>query len=265
MEIYCEPHLPKNKVRRAFISGLLPLEIEDELNDIGIITYRLGRTPNLMSELAYHPDILVNNFRKGMWICESNAKYIPEDFPNSLLRESETELGDLYPFDCPFNNFRINKALVCGKRADYLIQAFAKYEGLRTIFVVQNYTKCCCIPINDVAVITSDYYIGRALSENGFDVLRVNDSDDIRLRGYSRGLIGGCAGMLSKDLLAFTGNLNKYKYGDDIRDFCANHHVDAFSLTSSGMYDYGGILPITEMSFTESEDTKACIFNNERS
>lgn len=263
MEIYCEPNMPQNKVRRAFISGIMPPELEYELNDLGIITYRLGRTKNICSELAYHPDILINNYRKGLWVCESNAEYVPKEFPHGLVRESETELADLYPFDCPFNNFRMNKALICGKRADYLIQASAKYEGLRTIFVIQNYTKCCCIPINNTAVITSDYYIGETLSENGFDVLTVDDSDDIGLRGYSHGLIGGCAAMLSKDLLAFTGNLNRYKYGDDIREFCANHHVDAYSLTSAGMYDYGGILPITEMVFSESKETKSCIFNDE--
>ncbi|MBQ3229506.1 MAG: hypothetical protein IJB49_00665 [Clostridia bacterium] len=262
MEVYCEPNLPKRKVRRAFISALLPLEIEEELNDFGIITYRLGHTNNIGSELAYHPDILVNNFRKGMWICESNAGYIPEEFPRSLFRESETELSHLYPYDCPFNNFRVGHALVCGRSADYLIKAFAKYEGLRQIQVIQNYTKCCCIPINNRAVITSDYYIAKALEDSNFDVLYVEDSEKIGLRGFSHGLIGGCAGMLSENILGFTGDLNKYEFGEDIRNFCANYRVDAFSLTNKPMYDYGGILPITEIALEVSDDTAECIFNN---
>lgn len=247
MERFCVPYLPKTRVRKAFISQIMPDDLVSELEALGIQTFKLGKTDKISSELGYHPDILVNNFRKGLWLCENDPKYLPKNLPRSLFRESESELGNLYPYDCLFNNFKIGNVLVCGKSADYLITAYAKYDECRIVYVPQNYTKCCSIPINDHAVITCDKYIGRALRSNGFDVLTVADSDDIGLRGYSHGLIGGCSGLLSGDLLGFTGDLNKYKYGDDIRDFCANHGVDAFSLSSKPMYDYGGILPITEL------------------
>lgn len=255
MERFCDPYLPKSKVKKAFISALLPDYLVAELSDLGVKTYKLGKTPNIYSELAYHPDILLNNYRKGLWLCERNASYLPDDIPKSIFRESESELSDLYPYDCLFNNFRIGRTLVCGMGADYLIQAYAQYEECRTILVEQNYVKCCSIPINENAIITCDFYIGRALRSNGFDVLTVNDCDNIGLRGYSHGLIGGCAVMLSDKLLGFTGNLNKYTYGNDIRDFCDNHGVDAISLSSGPMYDYGGILPITEYIPKSEEGT----------
>ena len=62
------------------------------------------------------------------------------------------------------------------------------------------------------------------------------------------------AAKIAEDTLAFTGNLNTFKYGDDIADFCANHKVDCFSLTNKPMYDYGGILPITELTDDPNED-----------
>ncbi len=247
MERFCFPNLPKSKVKRVFVSQLMPNSLISELNDMGIITYKLGRSENIYSELGYHPDILLNNYLTGQWICEYNAKYIPKEIPRHIIIESELELGDLYPCDCLFNNFSLHKALVCGKSTDYLIKSHAKYEEHRIIFVPQSYTKCCCIPITNSAVITCDRSIGKKLRENGFDVLTIEDSNEIGLRGYSHGLIGGCAGMISENLLAFTGDLNKYKYGNDIRDFCDNFNVDAFSLTNNPMYDYGGILPITEV------------------
>lgn len=255
MERHCTPYLAKSRVKKALISQILPEDINSELKDMGIKTYRLGRTSNIQSELAYHPDILVNNYKVGQWICEFDAKYLPKELPRSIFHESENKLSDMYPFDCLFNNFRLGKALICGRSVDYLIQSFAKYDEYRIIYVAQNYTKCSCIPINDNAVITCDIYIGKALRENGYDVLTVEDCEDIGLRGFSHGLIGGCAGMLSENLLGFTGDLNKYKYGNDIRNFCANHHVDAFSLTCRPMYDYGGILPITEWIPEGEEDT----------
>lgn len=262
-EKYCEPFLPKNRVLRAFVSGILPDDIIDELKSMMVKPYKLGRSKNMSSELAYHPDILINNFRKGMWICESNPGYLPKGLPFGLVRESEVELSDYYPYDCPFNNFRIRHALVCGKSADHLIKAYANYENKLIIFVPQNYTKCCTILVNDEAVITSDYYIGKTLRKHGFDVLTLKDSVDIGLRNYSHGLIGGCAGKISNDTIVFTGDLNKYIYGDDIRSFCQNHHVYTMSLTNRPMYDYGGILPITELNNEDSEDVSE-LFDTKR-
>ncbi len=246
-ERYCEPNLVKTRLRRAFVSQLMPEQLVSELNDLGIITYKLGKSTNMSSELAYHPDILLNNFRKGLWLCESNAEYLPDEISRSIFRESETELSDLYPFDCPFNNLQLYKTLICGKNADYLIKAYAKYEEMRILYVPQNYTKCCCAVVNENAVITSDYYIGKTLRLNGFDVLTLNDTDEIGLRGFSHGLIGGCSVSISKTMLGFTGDLNKYRYGNDIRDFCSNYGVDAISLSNESLYDYGGVLPISEM------------------
>lgn len=261
-EVYCEPFLPQNKARRVFVSGLLPDDIIDELASMMIKPYKLGKSRNMSGELAYHPDILVNNLRKGVWICENDPAYLPKNIPLGLFRESETELSDLYPFDCPFNNFRLGHALICGKSADHLIRAYANYENKLTILVPQNYTKCCTVLVNRNAVITSDYYIGKTMRKYGYDVLTINDSSDIGLRGYSHGLIGGCAGKISEDTIVFTGNLKRYKYGEEIRNFCANHHVDVFSLTNKPMYDYGGILPITELSLNcNDEDDVSKHFN----
>ena len=253
-ERFCTPFLPKNRVKRVFVSGLMPDYLIRELEDMMIKPYIMGKSHNMNGELAYHPDILINNYAKGLWICEHDARYIPKDFPYKLIMETETELEDLYPYDCPFNNFRIAHALVCGKAVNYLIKQYAAYEDRLVILVPQNYTKCCTVLVNEKAVITSDQFIYKTLRRHGFDVLRVYDGPDIYLNGYSHGLIGGCAGKISKNTLVFTGDLNQYKYGDDIRDFCRNHHVDALSLSSRPLYDYGGILPITEYTDSEEED-----------
>ncbi len=253
-ERYCTPNLPKSRVKRVFVSGLLPENLLKELRDMMIKPYILGKSKNLSTELAYHPDILINNYRTGMWFCEHDPKYLPKGLPLKLFMESETELDDLYPDDCPFNNFRLRNALVCGKSADYLIQAYAEYENLLTIFVPQQYVKCSTIIVNQHAIITSDSSIGKIMRKNGFDVLTLPNCDDIGLRGFNHGLIGGCAGKISDDTIVFTGNLNLYKYGDDIYDFCANHRVYCLSLSNDPLYDYGGILPITEFTTDDDED-----------
>ena len=250
MERICEPNLPKGRVRRAFISALMPDDIVQELNDMGVITYRLGKSANMCGELAYHPDLLLNNYRAGSWICEYNAKYLPRDFPmRSMIYESELELGDLYPSDCIFNNFRLQDTLYTGMSCDHLIESYAKYDDVIICRVRQNYVKCSTVLVTERAAITSDKYLGKMLKQRGNDVLQLPmDSDeDVELSNMSHGLLGGCAAKLSKDLLVFTGNLHTFKYCDEIVDFCKNHGVDTLSLTNRHMYDYGGILPISEL------------------
>lgn len=253
MERFCIPYMPRSRVKRAFISEILPIELERELNDMGIITYRLGHTNNLTSELKYHPDILLNNFGPGIWICEYDPKYLPK-LPHRIFLESENELDDAYPLDCPFNNFRLGEVLFCGTHVDHLIEQRAQCFGYKIIRLNTSYVKCNCIPVTMNAIITSDRRIGKILRSNDYDVLTVEDKSGIGLRGFSNGLIGGCAAKISLDTLVFTGNLNTFKYGDSIRDFCANHGVDAMSLTYDPMYDYGGILPITEFNDSDNPE-----------
>jgi hypothetical protein len=61
MERFCDPYIPKSRVKRAFVSQLMPDSLISELNDMGIRTYKLGKTKNISSELSFHPDILLNN------------------------------------------------------------------------------------------------------------------------------------------------------------------------------------------------------------
>lgn len=248
MEKFCKPNLPEGRVKRAFVSAILPPQIVSELNDFGIRTYKLGKTKNILSELAFHPDILINNYTKGRWVVEKEAIYLPEELPGyNMIEETYEELGDLYPYDCLFNCFRINDTVFCGMHASYTITFNCKFENIELCYVPQGYSKCSTILVSEKACITCDPVIAKELRLRGIDVLKIPDNEGVNLNGFPSGLIGGCAALISKDILAFTGNLNTYKYGADIIDFCKNAGVDAFSLTNADMYDYGGILPISEI------------------
>ncbi len=248
MEKFCKPNIPEGRVKRAFISGILPQQIVSELNDFGIRTYKLGKTKNILSELAYHPDILINNYRLGRWVVEEEANYLPTELPGyNMIEEAFEKLGDLYPYDCLFNSFRIGNTVFCGKRASYTITFNTQFENIELCYVAQGYAKCSTILVSEKACITCDPGIAKELRLRGIAVLKIPDNEGVNLNGFPSGLIGGCAALISKDILAFTGNLNTYKYGADIIDFCKDFGVDAFSLTNADMYDYGGILPISEI------------------
>ena len=70
----------------------------------------------------------------------------------------------------------------------------------------------------------------------------------IRLDGYDWGLIGGCCGLIDKNVLAFTGALDSLESGGLIRDFLSSHGVTPVELTNRPMLDIGGILPLREIA-----------------
>ena len=94
-------------------------------------------------------------------------------------------------------------------------------------------------------MITSDESIYRACKKNNIDVLKtVNEG--IRLRGYDHGFIGGCCGLIARDILAFSGNIEAHKNYAEIKAFASDHGVSIASLGSFDLYDIGGILPLME-------------------
>ena len=56
--------------------------------------------------------------------------------------------------------------------------------------------------------------------------------------------IGGCCGLIDKDVLAFTGRLDSLDFEKPIRDFLDKHGVRIVELTQNPMLDIGGILPL---------------------
>ena len=90
------------------------------------------------------------------------------------------------------------------------------------------------------------FFIYKICVANQIDVLKISVGD-ILLDGYAYGFIGGCCGLVSKDTLAFSGNVGLHRDFENMRDFTRNHHVELYSLTNEKLYDIGGILPIKEI------------------
>ena len=66
----------------------------------------------------------------------------------------------------------------------------------------------------------------------------------IALPGYDYGFIGGCSGLLKKNLLVFNGNISLHPDSDSILSFCKNHGTDVYSLSKGVLTDIGTITPL---------------------
>ncbi|MEG1448103.1 MAG: hypothetical protein RSC41_02120 [Oscillospiraceae bacterium] len=153
------------------------------------------------------------------------------------------ELGGEYPMDISLNIALIDRVAVVGtKNINYNILQYISSQSYNIIKVKQGYCKCSICIVDDGAIITDDENIARAL-HNYLDVLLISKGN-IELKGYNYGFIGGTCGLIDKNLLAFTGNIEKHSDYDNIKSFLDNHGCDFVCLSDKNLVDIGGILPL---------------------
>lgn len=143
-------------------------------------------------------------------------------------------------------------ALICGgvffarldSAAPELLEA-ARRRNLRTHNVRQGYAGCASALVSENTMMTADRGIAHAAGEEGIDCLLLTPGH-IRCDGFDTGLIGGCCGKLSPDILAFAGDPECHPDAQRMKQFCRRHGVEMLALTEGELCDIGGIVPILE-------------------
>lgn len=219
------------------------------LENLGFTCITIPKCSSLYPAIDGHVDIQLAVLDK----CKKEViihKNMDENFKNLLISkgikfyETACSLGNKYPHNVILNSLVLK---------DYFIHnlAFTDKVLLETqhskefIDVKQGYTKCSCLPINDNAVITSDAGIQKKLIEKGFDILFLPPGD-ILLEGFDYGFIGGTGGMITKDTIAFFGNLKKYKYGNEVLCFLNKYNITPVYLKDDKLTDRGSILTLND-------------------
>ena len=221
------------------ISSLVNDDITTELDKIGIQYIKGGKSSNIDNETAYHPDMLFYPLQNGEILVEKGFVHNLDTF--FKIKESKTKLLGKYPFDCRFNCFTAGNKLICGKGVAEEIKDDAQNAALDIVYVNQGYSACSTAKLNNDAFICSDIGIYKTLTYLGFDAIFV-ESEGIALNGYNCGFIGGCVLYTNKDIIAFSGCIENHKQYNDIKSFCANYNISAYSLSKSRLYDYGGFI-----------------------
>ena len=191
--------------------------------------------------ISGHPDIFFCKTQSGLVV----APNIPEKRKQQLLRnsihiiEGATETGNDYPETARYNVVVTDSFLIHNlKHTDDVI--LGETKSLKNIHVNQAYTSCNLIALENNRFITSDKGIEKVLSGKGFEVLFVNPKGII-LPGFKHGFIGGCCGI-SKERIFFTGSLNHFPEGDNIRNFIRGFEI--IELYDGPLFDGGGLIII---------------------
>ena len=160
-------------------------------------------------------------------------------------RWSERELQPSYPGDVLLNAAEVGRFCFGSAHCDESLRAAWEERGQMFVPVRQGYAKCSTAIVSREAVVTADPSIAKAAAGCGLDVLRIREGF-VELPGFSFGFLGGACGKLSRDTLAFVGDLRTHPDCAAIEAFLRSHGVFALSLCGGPLRDVGGILPLRE-------------------
>lgn len=244
------PFVPERKVSLILIDGRAPEDILNKLESLGIECIKTNACSSVYSSISYHPDIQMHPLGGNRIIVspemhESLSKKL-QKFNFNIICGS-THLKSNYPEDIAYNVARIGPYCLHNlKYTDPVLKKHLEEKGLTFINIKQGYSKCSISVISNSAIITSDAGIHKAASENRIDSLLISP-DSIQLAGQSHGFIGGCTGLITPDILAVTGSLEKHPDYSNIKMFLAKHGVKMVNLSDSSPIDLGSLIPLLEI------------------
>jgi len=239
------PYLPESNVTLG-IAGKGIEKYIPELKRFGVDVLVTQEETAVPKPVRFHADLCVNYIGNGDIILSKTQKTLKTALEKLGCKcySIDEALGNAYPEDCKLNCVCNKSDLIC----NYSIASDKLKELCKNKNVIntrQGYTKCSLCPVADGAFITDDKSIAVALKNAKYDVLEV-EKGSVALDGYDYGFIGGACTKLSKNVLAFFGNVNEHKSYEDIKTFCGNYKIDLLSLDSGKLYDIGSFIPIFE-------------------
>lgn len=195
-----------------------------------------------------HPDIQINILRNKSHSQIILQKNIQKCFKEILKVNninyiiSKNSLSNTYPGDIILNSLILENYFIHNLK--YSDEELLNSQNSKVhINVPQGYTKCSILPVRDNALITSDKGIFESLKDYNFDILLLPPGD-ILLPSLNYGFIGGVGGMISNDKMAFFGDLDSYKWGDEIKKFLFKHDVLPIALRKGKLIDRGSLLTL---------------------
>lgn len=232
----------------CFIDYRATKEELNNLHRLNVNPISIPKSKNVYEAIDGHTDIQLN-------LLKNNSQYkviIQKDMPDQfikILKENHIEyivskraLSNTYPGDVILNSLVLDNFFIHNlKYTDENLLKSQKSKKL--INVPQGYTKCSILPVNDSALITTDIGIYKILIKHNFDILLLPPGD-ILLPSLNYGFIGGVGGMISKDKMAFFGDLDSYKWGNEIKNFLYKYDISPIYLRKGKLIDRGSLLTL---------------------
>ena len=242
MNFFRNPNLPDRAVRGVIMSDKLPELCAQLRKNYGTEIISPSPLRSVTGSERFHADMCICHTGGNHFVCDKdNTKLIGKLAGIDAYVEKCEGITAANPL---LNACFLGDNVICNiKKTSTQILKKCHESNFRILNVRQSYARCSAAVVSSNALITSDEGIYSLCKKEMIDCLLI-PSGNIQLEGYDYGFIGGCCGLIDKDLLVFTGNIKKHPSYLDIKAFSKNFGVYIESLSDLNLYDIGGILPI---------------------
>lgn len=233
---------------RAVVCSSQCQYINDALAERNIWQLETQCCNDIDKPVSLHADMLMCYLGNGQAICHQSQKKLTDELTKLGLKISigKSKLKKKYPHDIAYD-FLLTEKYGFGnlKHTDKNILEYCAENEIKTVDVKQGYAKCSCLVVDGNSIITADIAIAQAAEQCEIDVLLISPGQ-IDLPGYNHGFIGGCAGYIAKDTIAFTGDITRHSDFAKIDEFISKRGKKYICLSQNKLIDIGGIIPIIE-------------------
>lgn len=239
---------PEGRVSLLAVDERMHPDMKQMLKQRGIELAEVPQSRQLQPCVSAHPDMQLLHIRDNILISHPHLSAVLQEKLERYgftIITGTTGLKAEYPSDIAYNVAIIGKVAFHHLRyTDAVVARYLKQCSIRLVHVNQGYAKCSVLPVTPESLITSDPSIAGAAADNGFDVLFLPPQTNIRLPGVNYGFIGGTAGFIDRNLIAFSGTLEALNDAEAVKAFLIKHGVRWLHLGKNELYDYGGLLPL---------------------
>ncbi len=239
------PNLPLNKVTTV-IADIDDIALKNLFEDLFIKIVSVDKNMFLEVPVSKHADILGNYVGKSTFLVDKHqvklSRFVEDNNGKLIIID---EIKSPYPNDCLLNFADIGDYIICNK--SILTEKIANHLPEKAIIdVKQGYSKCSICICKRNTVITDDISIYKAISTCDSIKSLLVEKGNIAIKKYDYGFIGGCCGLIDKDVLLFNGDLSTHTDFDKIKKFLYDNKVNYIDIKGKPLTDIGSIIPIME-------------------
>lgn len=240
----------KSREKICIVSSQAPKPVVKKLQALNYNVLCLPVLTDLNSKEGAHPDM------QFCRISETELVHAPGVDPSIIsylkekhftIIEGNTKLKRKYPHNIAYNLLVTDTLFFHNlKYTDSLLFQKLCAGGLSPVQSKQGYAACSSFaiktPEGKMLILTGDRGMEKNCMNQGLEVIFCEGTENIRLRGYDHGFVGGCCGKDGNQLLT-CGSIEKTFYnGKEILEQLRREGITVTNLWGGRMRDIGGIL-----------------------
>ncbi len=238
------------KQKMCVLSSGAPKPVADKLKSLGFEVLLLPVHPCLNSKEGHHPDMQLCR------VSDHQIVYAPGVDGKILaalqqrhftLIKGATILKSKYPLNIAYNVLVADKLFFHNvKHTDAILKKILQDRGQTPVPLKQGYSGCSGMAFSTdsgkTLILTGDKGLQRACAGKDVECILCEGVENIRLRGYDHGFVGGCCGKDGRTLYT-CGSIEKTFYnGEQVVGQLNKNGIKVVNLWGGRLRDIGGIL-----------------------